>query len=748
MRRKGSRNSRKSASEKEDPLDSSMGDSNGQSIKRLSRFDSKPVNENNEQSTECNNPDQGSEIVQNTSTDPENVSNEINNSVSDNKEENEKDLKCQQDGDNEEEKDIKGKSKGKSNKKVEQSRSSKPEIENDNVQGSIQSPPKDNDESIENSSGTAQENTHENPEPNDGNIAREIVNEQGSESSTQANFESAYVQDGDVSSEIPNEGTQSSNNINESISCGERSTTPEIKHNASKSDALVRSQSDDNDRKSTGEKKRIILRRSLPKSTQENDDSKKFNQDENIKDIPRKKIVLKRLTPGEKAGGEKNSSVDEKPEEDSKNIRRRESSTSEESVEKKRRLSSQSEERVATQEKLNKPIAPIRKVKLLRHVPQPRDSQGDKSAQRTRRHLWGKSDSLNNLSATTFKIDVDAIKIVCPSLEFLKESEVKLDSVPRVQTKSESETVKRKLSTEKSEDEKFKRQVSEETTEEQKSETNQNIIALNRKISIVDDTISKMRPPPSPAKNSRSDILYITNLVRPFTVKQLKELLERTGKIREDGFWTDRIKSKCYVQYESEEEAEATRNALHGIFWPIGNGKRLVIDYATAEDMEKARKPVPAEVAPVLPEKLPEKENREPVKVDNRQNEHEREQKQRHTPVREWNKTKEDTRRKRSRSGSKSRDRERVRKHSHRSYTPEFINKMHKQVEEPVPQKRMDDLFLKTKATPSIYWKPLTPQEIATKQQQRLVRMEQHKRRIEETRGRMRDVRRAPFRRR
>jgi apoptotic chromatin condensation inducer in the nucleus len=87
----------------------------------------------------------------------------------------------------------------------------------------------------------------------------------------------------------------------------------------------------------------------------------------------------------------------------------------------------------------------------------------------------------------------------------------------------------------------------------QDSEDNSNIIAFNRKISIVDDTASKLKPPPSPAKNPTSNILYITNLVRPFTLKQLKELLERTGKIQEEGFWTDRIKSKCYVQYETQE---------------------------------------------------------------------------------------------------------------------------------------------------------------------------------------------------
>lgn len=58
---------------------------------------------------------------------------------------------------------------------------------------------------------------------------------------------------------------------------------------------------------------------------------------------------------------------------------------------------------------------------------------------------------------------------------------------------------------------------------------------------------------PSPARNQASSVLYITNLVRPFTVLQLKGLLARTGKIVEDGFWIDRIKSKCYVEYQNEE---------------------------------------------------------------------------------------------------------------------------------------------------------------------------------------------------
>lgn len=73
----------------------------------------------------------------------------------------------------------------------------------------------------------------------------------------------------------------------------------------------------------------------------------------------------------------------------------------------------------------------------------------------------------------------------------------------------------------------------------------------DRKVSIVVDEVTVA--PPSPPKHESSSILYITNLVRPFTVLQLKSLLVRTGKIVENGFWIDKIKSKCYVKYETEE---------------------------------------------------------------------------------------------------------------------------------------------------------------------------------------------------
>lgn len=78
-------------------------------------------------------------------------------------------------------------------------------------------------------------------------------------------------------------------------------------------------------------------------------------------------------------------------------------------------------------------------------------------------------------------------------------------------------------------------------------------LTSNRKISIVKDNDSIIARPPSPPRHKQSCILFITNLVRPFTLPQLKNLLQRTGRIAEDGFWIDRIKSKCYVKYECEE---------------------------------------------------------------------------------------------------------------------------------------------------------------------------------------------------
>lgn len=46
--------------------------------------------------------------------------------------------------------------------------------------------------------------------------------------------------------------------------------------------------------------------------------------------------------------------------------------------------------------------------------------------------------------------------------------------------------------------------------------------------------------------NTNSCSLCVSQ-VRPFTLGQLKELLNRTGVVMEEGFWIDKIKSHCFV---------------------------------------------------------------------------------------------------------------------------------------------------------------------------------------------------------
>jgi len=50
----------------------------------------------------------------------------------------------------------------------------------------------------------------------------------------------------------------------------------------------------------------------------------------------------------------------------------------------------------------------------------------------------------------------------------------------------------------------------------------------------------------TPPKNPQTQLIMISNLVRPFTLPQLKELLQRTGTVT--NLWVDKIKSKCIAK--------------------------------------------------------------------------------------------------------------------------------------------------------------------------------------------------------
>ncbi|XP_060568478.1 apoptotic chromatin condensation inducer in the nucleus-like [Ruditapes philippinarum] len=289
-------------------------------------------------------------------------------------------------------------------------------------------------------------------------------------------------------------------------------------------------------------------------------------------------------------------------------------------------------------------------------------------------------------------------------------------------------------------------------------------IKLIRRLDSGGSTLVKPDEPirsersPSPARNPASKIIHIRNLVRPFTVNQLKELLKRNGNLNEELFWIDKIKSHCFAVYETEEEAIEARKALHNTTWPLSNPKTLIVDFGSEEQMDYYRgdeKPIPApdkkEKSSVREQKQKEKEEKQRLMQEERQKEIERRQKEREKrmkerlekeghdrakPVREWDKDKKsredwdrtlqksrsrsprDHKGQRSRSGSpvreKRRDRSRERSRE-RAGRKDKKKGLEKKEDEP-PAKLLDDLFKKTKITPSIYWLPLTEAQIAERE--------------------------------
>lgn len=267
---------------------------------------------------------------------------------------------------------------------------------------------------------------------------------------------------------------------------------------------------------------------------------------------------------------------------------------------------------------------------------------------------------------------------------------------------------------------------------------------------------------PSPPRQRPSRIVHLCNLVRPFTLGQLKELLGRTGRLRHDDFWIDRIKSHCYVTYESVEEAVATRNALHGVKWPQSNPKVLAADFATQDELDLHRG-LPPSSLPSLPcEATPPPLSSAPSAAPPggggvspggsaprgagqwAEREREQERRERARGEREWDRDKATPtaghapRRSPAPRGRgnappapthapiKSKPGERGR--GAREGRPD---KKEKPPEEP-PAKLLDDLFRKTKAAPCIYWLPLTDTQFIQKQAERAARARERERRRKE----------------
>ncbi|XP_049455458.1 apoptotic chromatin condensation inducer in the nucleus isoform X2 [Epinephelus fuscoguttatus] len=256
----------------------------------------------------------------------------------------------------------------------------------------------------------------------------------------------------------------------------------------------------------------------------------------------------------------------------------------------------------------------------------------------------------------------------------------------------------------------------------------------------IDDPVRTARQP-SPPRGKVSNIVHICNLVRPFTLGQLKELLSRTGTLVEEGFWIDKIKSHCYVTYCSSEEAVATRAALHGVKWPQSNPKVLSVDFCQQDELDfhkglgAAERPGAEEQGPAsgrgrtsgLPSLLPERDQWA-------EREREMERRERARAEREWDrdKVREFGKPGEEKEGGPRRSRSRERRRKERGKSKEKKTEKKEKTAEDPPAKLLDDLFLKTKAAPCIYWLPLTEEQFVQREAARAERMKEREKRRKE----------------
>ncbi|XP_016131650.1 apoptotic chromatin condensation inducer in the nucleus-like [Sinocyclocheilus grahami] len=272
----------------------------------------------------------------------------------------------------------------------------------------------------------------------------------------------------------------------------------------------------------------------------------------------------------------------------------------------------------------------------------------------------------------------------------------------------------------------------------------------------IDDPIRSGRQL-SPPRGKTSNIIHVYNLVRPFTLGQLKELLNRTGKLVEEGFWIDKIKSHCYVTYSTVEEAVATREALHGVKWPTSNPKVLRVDFCEQDELDfhkglvssaraveghdphasgtSARPAAHHPLPPANHEKEKERErerDRGASAVRDQWAERERamERRERTRSEREWDRDKIKDFGKDDRDRTR-RSRSRERRRRERGKSKEKRTEKKDKPEEP-PVKLLDDLFHKTKAAPCIYWLPLTDEQATQRALERSERIKEREKRRKE----------------
>ncbi|GAV68218.1 hypothetical protein CFOL_v3_11721 [Cephalotus follicularis] len=221
--------------------------------------------------------------------------------------------------------------------------------------------------------------------------------------------------------------------------------------------------------------------------------------------------------------------------------------------------------------------------------------------------------------------------------------------------------------------------------------------ALKRNFSRSDSTVSEDAPKERivpPSQKSPTNSLRIDRFLRPFTLKAVQELLGKTGTVT--SFWMDHIKTHCYVTYSSVEEAVETRNALYNLQWPPNGGRLLVAEFVDPQEVKMLVEP-PSQ-APDAPVSIGSSAALAPTPKQPLPSPRQQVSRQQLPPPPTLPPPPPLT--------NPPQARERLPVQSTPHPVPEKVDP---------PIVTLDDLFHKTKATPRIYYLPLSEEQVAAK---------------------------------
>jgi hypothetical protein len=83
--------------------------------------------------------------------------------------------------------------------------------------------------------------------------------------------------------------------------------------------------------------------------------------------------------------------------------------------------------------------------------------------------------------------------------------------------------------------------------------------------------------------NEPSNCIQVANLKMPYTIIDLRELMETFGKF--ERCWTNRTQSHCMVEFKQQDSAKRAVEELYLKQWPSENGGKLITDYIDIKRM-------------------------------------------------------------------------------------------------------------------------------------------------------------------